>query len=90
MEVVPLSKRGKLISYTIIEIAAPEFKTPYAVGYVDLPEKVRLFSMLTDCEPFHEKLRVDMEMEMVIDEIKRAEDGTSILSYKFRPSSLSY
>jgi len=85
MKTVPLSKKGKLVSYTVIGIAAPEFKTPYAVAYVDLPEKIRLFSMLTECEPYDQKLQLDMDLEMVFGEVKKDEEGTSIISYKFRP-----
>ena len=38
MENIPLSRNGKLYSYTIIEYPAPGLAGPYAIGYVDLPE----------------------------------------------------
>lgn len=85
MDVVPLSKRGKLSLYTIATQSMLPLDTPYACGYVDLPEGVRLFTLLTDCEPFEEKLKLDMEVEMVIEKIMTNDFGEDIYAYKFRP-----
>jgi hypothetical protein len=52
---------------------------------VDLPEGVRLFTLLTDCEPFEEKLKLDMEVEMVIEKVMTNDFGEEIYAYKFRP-----
>jgi uncharacterized OB-fold protein len=82
----PLSKLGKLYSFTVGEVGPTGFKTPYAFGWVDLPrDGIRLFSLLTDCEPFEKKLRVDMDVEMVIDVIKESEEGELLYGFKFRP-----
>ena len=45
MESIPLSSRGKLYTYTIIGYPPPGLAAPYAIGYVDLPEGVRVFSI---------------------------------------------
>lgn len=82
---VPLSKRGKLHSYALSVMGPPEMETPYVISFIDLPEGLKLFSVLTDCEPWDEVLQIGMEMEMVIGKIKQDESGTEILSYKFRP-----
>jgi uncharacterized protein len=82
---VPLSTRGKLHSYTVSYMGLPGMKTPYAVGFIELPERIKLFSVLTDCEPYENVLKVDMEMEMVIEKIKQDELGNEIVGYKFRP-----
>jgi uncharacterized OB-fold protein len=82
---IPLSKRGKLHSYTISFMSLPGMKIPYAVGFIELPEGIKLFSILTDCKPYERVLKVDMEMEMVIEKIKQDESGNEILGYKFRP-----
>jgi benzoylsuccinyl-CoA thiolase BbsA subunit len=58
---------------------------PYVIGFVDLPEGIKLFSLLTQCEPWDEVLKVEMEMEMVIETIRRDKEGTEIIGYKFRP-----
>ena len=85
MDVVPLSRRGRLSLFTIATQSLLGLATPYACGYVDLPEGVRLFSLLTDCEPFEEKLRLDMEVEMVIEKMMTNDFGEDIYAYKFRP-----
>lgn len=85
MDVVPLSRKGKLSLFTIATQSILGLDTPYACGYVDLPEGVRLFSLLTDCEPFDEKLRLDMDVEMVIEKMMNNDFGEEIYTYKFRP-----
>lgn len=41
-----LSARGTLVSWSVIHVAPPRpgVQTPYAVGFLDLPEGVRLFT----------------------------------------------
>ncbi len=85
MELRELSKTGKLISFTTSYVGPPGFEPPYAYGWIDLPEGIRLFSLLTDCKPFEEKLRLDMPVEVVMDKIKVDSNGTEIYGYKFKP-----
>lgn len=86
MEIVPLSKKGKLVSYGVCNhTLLAGFKPPYACGYVDLPEKVRLFALLTDCYPFEKKLSRGLEVESIIEKIYTDEDSYEVLCYKFRP-----
>ena len=82
---IPLSRRGRLHSYALSVMGPPEMEKPYVMGLVDLPEGIRLYSMLTNCEPWDKVLRVDMEMEMVMGKIKEDSLGNEIISYKFRP-----
>jgi len=85
LEVVPLSRKGILHTYAFSVMGVPDIEGPYVFGFVDLPENIRLFSLITDCEPWDQTLKVDMEMEMVIDTIKEDASGDKILGYKFRP-----
>ncbi|NNK84006.1 MAG: benzoylsuccinyl-CoA thiolase [Desulfobacterales bacterium] len=81
-----LSKQGILVSFTTSHVGPQGFDPPYAYGWVDLPEDgIRLFSLLTDCEPFEKKLKLDMSVEFVMDKIKTDSDGTELYGYKFRP-----
>lgn len=82
---VPLSKRGRLHSYALSVMGPLGMKTPYVIGFIDLPEGIKLFSILTDCEPWKEVLRIGMEMEMIIRSINKDKNGTEIQSYQFRP-----
>ena len=85
MDEIELSKKGKLVTYTVSYMSSAGIKPPYAFGYIDLPEGVRLFSLLTDCEPFEEKLKIDMDVEMVIDKMAKDEFENDIVTYKFKP-----
>ena len=82
---VPLSRKGRLHTYSVSAMGPPEMKKPYAIGFIDLPEGIRVFSILNGCEPWDEVLKVNMEMEMIISEIKKDESNDPIWSYKFRP-----
>ena len=53
-----LGGEGRLYSYTTVHVAPPGWETPYVVGYVDLPEGVRLFGKVKAGGP--DALRVDM------------------------------
>jgi uncharacterized OB-fold protein len=85
LEDVPLSKRGKLHTYTCAVLGPSEMEKPYIMGFIDLPEGIKLFSIIIDCEPWDEVLKIGMEMEMVIGKIKKDKCGNGIISYLFRP-----
>ena len=81
----PLSKRGKLASF-VVAWAAPEgFKPPMMLAYIDLPEGVRLLSMVTGTEPSKDSLKPGQEMELVFEELRTDKDGNKIVAFKFKP-----
>ncbi len=82
---VPLSRRGKLHTFAVSHMGPAGFPKPYVIAFVDLPEGIRLYSLITGCEPWETVLRVDMDVEMVLDTIGRDEAGTEIVGYKFAP-----
>ena len=43
---LPLGDRGRLYAFTEIHIAPSGWQAPYIVGYVDMPEGVRIFTHL--------------------------------------------
>lgn len=89
---VKLSRRGKLHSGTIAHVAPTGFSPPYVVGYVDLPEGVRVFTEIKDaqiCRGFlksgTEMLVSGIDMELVIEKIREDDEGNDVIGYKFRP-----
>ena len=82
---VVLSNRGKLHAYARSVMGPPSLEKPYVQAYVDLPEGIKLFTLLKDWEPIDDTLEIGMEMEMVIDTIKVDSAGENIIGYKFRP-----
>jgi uncharacterized OB-fold protein len=83
LEQVALSSRGRLFTFTINHQGPKEFSAPYASGYIDLPEGVRIYSLLTDWEA--KGLKIGAEMELVIEKMKDDLEGNEVVTYKFRP-----
>jgi len=85
-EKFPLSGRGTLHTFARSHMGPSGIPTPFTIGFIDLQEGIKLFSLLTECDPWDKVLAVGMEMEMVIETIRHDEEGDEIVGYKFRPS----
>lgn len=81
-EEIVLGRKGKLYSYAISHMPSTHFEAPYAAGYVDMPEGVRVFAPLKMVaeRPFE----VGMDMELVIERLWQEEDR-EVIGYRFRP-----
>jgi len=84
LEQVTLSSRGRLFTFTINHQGPKGFSTPYASGFIDLPEGVRIYSLLTDWTA--KDLKIGAEMELVIEKMTGDSDGNEEVTYKFRPT----
>jgi len=83
LEKIPINRKGKLYSYTVMRIGPPTIKPPYIVGFVDFPEGLRVCAQI-ESDP--DKLQCDMEMEVITGIIRQDDaSGKPILSYKFKP-----
>ena len=60
------------------------YDPPFAIGWVEFPEGVRVFGQIKDWES--QVLKIGMNMELVIDTLWEEEDK-EIIGYKFRPLS---
>ena len=83
LEAVPLSRRGALYTYTVIRQAPPRYPVPYAVGYVDLPEGVRVFAQLEGWDK--RELRLGEAMEVCFTTLRKNEAKEEMVGYRFRP-----
>jgi uncharacterized OB-fold protein len=82
-EVVALSDEGKLVSFTVVRVAAEQFskETPYAVGIIELNDGVRLTAQIADAEI--DELQVGQKVRLVFRKIQ--EEGKSgILCYGYK------
>jgi uncharacterized OB-fold protein len=61
-------------------------EVPYAIGFVELPEGIRVETLFAGCNL--EDLKVGMEVEMVIEKLHEDEEGKEILAYKFKPVAI--
>lgn len=87
-EIIPLSQRGTLYSFTVQRFRPPppyrgpeEFK-PYGVGMIELPEGLRVTAVLADENP--DSLQLGMEMELIVTKFFEDDMGRDVVSYKFR------
>jgi benzoylsuccinyl-CoA thiolase BbsA subunit len=78
---VPLGRRGNLYSAADLSVGQPGMNVPYSIGYIDLPEKIRIFAQLEGAPgSFH----CGDEMELTVGTIRMNRDGLPITSYKFK------
>lgn len=88
----PLPRRGTLWTFTTQAFLpkepyaggeTPETFQPFGVGLVQLGDVVRVESRLTENDPT--RLRIGMEMELVIVPFRTDDDGTEVLTFAFAP-----
>ena len=87
MEDVELSKRGRLLAFTVIRRAPSDLEDykPYVVGLVELEDGVRVLAQIVDCEPG--ELRPGLELEATLRRIRaHGPAGVIEYGYKFRPA----
>jgi uncharacterized OB-fold protein len=92
-ETVELGRRGTLWTWTVQGFppkappyagdADPKTFQPFGVGYVELPGEVKVEARLTEADP--SKLRIGMEMELVIIPLAVDADGNEVVTFAFQP-----
>lgn len=92
-EVVQLARRGTLWTWTVqgFPPKAPPYAgetdpksfRPFGVGYVELPGQVKVETRLTESDPA--KLKIGMEMEMVLVPLCTDDDGNEVVTFAFAP-----
>ena len=87
---VELSPRGTLYTWTIQRFPPPvpyagatENFVPFAVGYIELPEGVRVEARLTESDT--RRLSIGMEMELAVEPFAVDDDGREIVTFAFAP-----
>ena len=72
MEEVPIGRSGRLYTYTVIHQLPPGYDAPFAVGYVDLEDGIRVFAHI---ENRPEGLVVDRRLRLTLAPLRRNADG---------------
>ena len=92
MQVEELPRTGTLWTWTVQRFMP---KTPYnsgetqetfkqyGVGYVELADCIRVESRLTENNP--DKLKIGMEMELVVSPYRTESDGSQVMGFAFAP-----
>jgi uncharacterized OB-fold protein len=88
-----LARRGTLWTWTIQHfpppsppyIGDPESFVPFGVGYIELPEGVRVEARLTESDP--SKLEIGMPMELVIEKFVDDDERGALMTFAFQPAT---
>jgi len=87
-EETPLSRTGKLWTYTVIrhrppgDYKGPDPFVPFGLGLVELPEGIRVLSPI-QCDL--ERMKVGMELEMEVYPLYTDENQNEVMAFRFRP-----
>jgi len=90
LEEIALSNRGKLYAFSVMNYPAPPpYKppdpfVPYGLGWIELPDGMVLYSLLTENDP--RKLKIGMEMELTFEKFSEDKDGNDVMICKFKPA----
>ncbi|HDH87981.1 MAG TPA: hypothetical protein ENF36_08095 [Desulfobacteraceae bacterium] len=79
-----LNNNGKIFSFSIAQVAPPGYEVPHVQAYIDLPERVRLFTLLVKYGD-GSKLKKGLFAKLVIVMIGEDKEGREHLGYRFRP-----
>ena len=82
-ERIHLSRRGKVLTSTVIHVAPTEFafEAPFAMAVVETPEGARLTAQVVDCDPSAVKPGTEVHLEF---RKIRKEGRGGILCYGFK------
>ncbi len=85
-EWIEISRKGKLLTYTIIHVAPSQFQSmaPYAVGIIQLENGPKIPGMIRDIE--HEKIKIGMELTIDFDTSTAPSQWPQWPRYYFRPA----
>jgi len=81
-----VSGKGKLLTYTVIHIAPPQFQAmaPYAVGIVQLENGLKIPGMISGVA--HEQLKIGMELTIDFGTCSTTQQWPQWQRYCFKPS----
>lgn len=80
MEDFLLKGKGKLYTYTIVQMPAHKYSPPFALGWMEFPEGIRVMGQLKNWE--NKDLKIGMTVKLVTDVLWK-EDENDIIGYKF-------
>ena len=84
IEPSPLGTTGVLYSFSIVHQAPKGWTVPYALGYVDLPEGVRVLAHINAAP---DAIAIDQTVRLGMAEVGTNETGEPLFSYVFAPDT---
>lgn len=81
MEALQVGRRGRLYTRSVIHAAPAGYEGPYAVGYVDVDEGIRIFAHL---ETGENAPAIGDAVELTIVALRTGEDGRGLTGPRYR------
>ncbi len=83
MEIIPLSGKGKVYSYTEVHQQLPGalVKTPYMIVIVAMPEGCQIHGVITEK---YQNIGVEADVEVYFEKMMEDKDGNELIGDKFR------
>jgi len=81
----PLSRRGRIYSFSYCKVAPQGITPPYIIGLVDLPEGLRIASIITVNNPSPTAVEIGEEVMLTCGKTSVDEQGRDIVGYMFKP-----
>lgn len=82
IERAPMPGQGTLYSFTVVHVGPKNWAKPYAVGYIDLDNGVRVFSHLRG------SVAIGQTAELAVAEIGKNAEGVPITTFVFQPKKV--
>lgn len=83
MEKLTLSRSGTLYSFTTVHMPSEHFEPPYVIGWIELPEGIRVFSPIRYSK--EQLLQIGMAMQLSVEKLWD-EQEKGVTGYVFRPT----
>ena len=82
-EKITLSGKGKILSYTVVHIAADDFakESPFPVAIIETEEGARLTAQVVDCD--EKDLKIGADVQLVFRKIME-EGASGIIKYAYK------
>ena len=85
LEIHPMAKQGQIVTYSISAMSHIGIPTPYAFGYVYLPEDdITIYTLFSDWDPPEEKLYIGQQTELGYEVFREDPWGNPVISYVYR------
>jgi uncharacterized protein len=81
MQPCPIGRVGTLYTYTIVHQLPTGYKEPFAAGYIDIEEDVRIFAHI---ENTPESLRIGARLQLQIAPLRQDEHGAWLYGPRYR------
>ncbi len=84
LKTVKFSTKGTLYTYSVVRQSTPAFEVPYALGYVDFPEGVRIMGQIAGVD--FDEITIGMPMMLSLEPFGEDDEGNPLTGYRFRPT----